>query len=260
MRSKNFVVRGILCLSVLLTTFSSASAQSLISARVLSSQGPVEIRRASPGSGPMARVDFKVDDVLRAGDTIVTRGGGRLVLGLSDGSQAIIGEKTTVEIENLNGSPRTIFNLLRGKTRVVIEKVGGRPNPYRVNTPTAIIAVRGTVFDVIVKQDETQVFTHEGQVEVISLAALDQPVLLSAGHKTRVRAGQMPEQPQSFKHGSNDGMFRPNPMNRPEGMASGQDGSGMMGGSNGGTSQGSQGSNGQMGGMGGSKGGGGRRP
>ncbi len=258
MRSKTFALLGILSVTVLLLAFRSASAQSLVSANVLSSQGPVEIRRTSPGGGgPIVRVDFKVDDALRAGDTIVTHSGGRLVLGLSDGSQAIIGEKTTVEIENLNGSPRTIFNVLRGKTRVMIEKVGGRPNPYRVNTPTAIIAVRGTVFDVIVKPDETQVFTHEGQVEVISLAALDKPVLLTAGHKTRVRLGELPEQPQPFKHGSNDGMFRPSPMNGPNGMASGQNDPGMMGGSNGGTSQGS---NGQMGGMGGSKGGGGRRP
>ena len=254
MRSRNVAVLGFLCLSVLVLTVRNASAQTLVSARVLSSEGSVEIRRTPPGSGPVVRVSFKVDDELRAGDTIVTHGGGRLVLGLSDGSQAIIGEKTTVEIESLNGSPRTIFNLLRGKTRVHIEKVGGRPNPYRVNTPTAVIAVRGTVFDVIVKQDETQVFTHEGQVEVTSLAALDQPVLLTAGHKTRVRVGELPEQPAPFKAGSNNGMFRP--MSTPERMASDQGDSGGMTGSKGGMSQSGSG---QTPGMGSGAGSGGHR-
>ncbi len=99
---------------------------------------------------------------MAAGDVIRTFKGGRLVLGLSDGSQAIIGEQTTVEITDLSRSPRTIFNLLRGKTRVKIEKMGGRPNPYRVNTPTAVIAVRGTLFDVLVSEKETQVLAHEG--------------------------------------------------------------------------------------------------
>lgn len=143
-----------------------------------------------------------------AGDTIVTGKSGRLVLGLSDGSQAVIAPKTTVVIQDLSQSPRTLFNVIRGKTRVHIEKLGGQPNPYRVNTPTAVIAVRGTIFDVLVGDDETQVFLHEGQVEVTNLSSPDKSVLLFAGQMTKVFLRRLPTAPGMFKSGRNDGTFK----------------------------------------------------
>src|SRR5205085_10706753 len=167
----------LLITGVVLFAASNAQAQTLVSARVLGSEGPVEIQRRAQGAA--VKISYRVNDELLAGDVIKTFKNGRLVLGLSDGSQAIISEQTTVEITDLSLSPRTIFNLLRGKTRIKIEKVGGRPNPYRVNTPTAVIAVRGTLFDVFVTEKETQVFVHEGEVAVSSLAMPQAPVILS---------------------------------------------------------------------------------
>ena len=185
-----------------------AHAQTLVSARVLSSEGPVEIRRATNGQAQIQPIAFKTNDALNAGDTIVTGKKGRLVLGLSDGSQAVIAPQTTVVIQNLQQSPRTLFNVLRGKTRVQIEKFGGQPNPYRVNTPTAVIAVRGTIFDILVKDDETEVFLHEGQVSVFNLALPNQPVLLAPGQTTRISGERVPRNPNTFKPGRNDDSFR----------------------------------------------------
>lgn len=196
-----------LCVSIIsLTTI--AQAQTLVSARVLSSEGPVEIRRQANGQAQMQPIAFKMNDELNAGDTIVTGKKGRLVLGLSDGSQAVIAPQTMVIIQNLQQSPRTLFNVLRGKTRVQIEKHGGQPNPYRVNTPTAVIAVRGTIFDVLVKDDETEVFLHEGQVSVFNLALPNQPVLLAPGQTTRIVGERLPRNPNTFKPGRNDDSFR----------------------------------------------------
>jgi hypothetical protein len=90
------------------------------------------------------------------GDVIKTFKGGRLVLGLSDGSQAIIAEQTTVEITDLSRSPRTIFNVLRGKTRIKIEKMGDAPtltgstrrppsSPCAARSPTCWSRVRRRV-------------------------------------------------------------------------------------------------------------------
>lgn len=150
------------CLSVAFLAIGNAlaNAQHLVAARILSVDGSVEIRRAPPSAAKLQKINFKPSNLLKAGDRIVTGWRGRLVLGLTDGSQAIIGEQTVVEVRDLGSSPRELFHVLRGKTRVYIEKLGGRPNPYRINTPTAIIAVRGTLFDVIVKTDETEVFVQ----------------------------------------------------------------------------------------------------
>jgi hypothetical protein len=185
----------------------STQAQTLASARILSSDGPVEIHRRSQVKGILSQITYRVNDELFAGDVIQTLKGGRLVLGLVDGSQAIIGEKTVLEIMDTSKSPRTIFNVLRGKTRVRIEKVGGRPNPYRVNTPTTVIAVRGTLFDVLVTDKETQVFVHEGEVAVTSFARPEATVILSPGQRTRVQQSQPPEAPSRFEPGRNNNEF-----------------------------------------------------
>jgi len=69
--------------------------------------------------------------------------------------------------------------------------------------------VRGTIFDVLVDRNETQVFLHEGQVAVTNLNMPDQPILLFAGQMTKVLLQRPPDQPNTFRDGRNDGMFRP---------------------------------------------------
>ena len=216
------------CLPVIFFAIGSyrANAQHLVAAEILSVDGPVEIRRGPPGGAALKKISFKPNDQLQAGDRIVTGLRGRLVLGLTDGSQAVVGEQTVVEVRDLGSSPRELFHVLRGKTRVYIEKLGGRPNPYRINTPTAIIAVRGTLFDVIVTTNDTEVFVHDGEVAVSSLQAPEQMVLLSAGQMTRVRRGQAPTPPVPFKPGRNDDSFRRTADTRPgEDMFDSRDGS-----------------------------------
>lgn len=199
---------SLLCLCIALSaTF--AGAQTLVSARILSSDGPVEIQRHAQGQATSEKISYRVNDELQAGDVIKTRKAGRLVLGLTDGSQAIISENTTVEIMDLSGSPRTIFNVLRGKTRVKIERVGGRPNPYRVQTPTTVIAVRGTLFDVLVSDKETQVFVHEGEVAVTNFRMPESPIILMPGERTRVQLSTPPEAPAHFQPGRNSDIFNP---------------------------------------------------
>jgi len=191
------------------------AAQQLVSAKITAIEGQVEIRRYPSAQPVPVKIAFKVDDRLSAGDTIITGKNGRLVLGLTDGSQAVIAPKSTVVIKDLSQSPRTLFEVIKGKTRVHIEKVGDQPNPYRVNTPTAVIAVRGTIFDVLVEDNETEVFLHEGEVAVTNLRLPDQPVFLSAGQTTRVLMLGPPRLPGVFKPGRNDGNFRTSQMGRP---------------------------------------------
>jgi hypothetical protein len=91
---------------------------------------------------------------------------------------------------------RSTVNILMGRVRFYVERLGGRPNPYRVETPTALIAVRGTVFDVAVDGSQyTEVFCREGQVVVESIGLPNREVIVNRGFHTLVVPGQAPMTP-----------------------------------------------------------------
>jgi hypothetical protein len=88
-------------------------------------------------------------------------------------------------------SLRELFEILLGSVRVKINHFAGRPNPYRINSPTASIAVRGTDFSVTVdSQGDTQVMVYEGSVEVTSLIDPTQSVVIDTGRGVLLVPGQ----------------------------------------------------------------------
>ncbi len=181
----------------LLLVPATVSAQNI---RVTSVFGPVEVISAS---GPMLThtatgVTTAGLPVLNAGDTVRTGPSGQMTLQLPDASYVVIHENTTFEVGEYQGSGvRELMRVIVGKVRFHIQKFGGRPNPYQVNTPTALIAVRGTDFDVRVDEtgQTTEVWTYEGRVRVETVRDADREVVLDAGFKTLVRAGQKPLRP-----------------------------------------------------------------
>jgi FecR protein len=130
---------------------------------------------------------------LNPGDRVDTRGGGQVVIELNDGSMVVVQPESVVVLKDFRaaGSLRELFEIALGRVRVKINHFGGRPNPYRMNSPTASIAVRGTEFSVIVDaQGETQVEVYEGAVEVVSLSDPNRRALIEAGRGVVVRPGQ----------------------------------------------------------------------
>jgi len=159
-----------------------------VEARVTSVDGPA---LASGNSRPPRQL-FRGELVL-PGAEIDTRGGGTLTIGLSDGSVVVVepGSRIVFKDYRSAASVRDLFNIFIGRVRVIINRVGGRPNPYRIDTPTASIAVRGTDFSVAVDSSgETLVVVYEGQVEVTSLIQPNQRFLVEPGRGVVVRVNQ----------------------------------------------------------------------
>ena len=97
---------------------------------------------------------------LNPGDRVDTRNGGRVVIDLSDGSMVVVEPQSVVVLKDFRQaeSLRELFEITLGKVRVKINHFGGRPNPYRMNSPTASIAIRGTEFSIEVSASgDTQV-------------------------------------------------------------------------------------------------------
>jgi FecR protein len=75
--------------------------------------------------------------------------------------------------------------------RIHIQKLGGQPNPNRILTPTAVISVRGTTFDVSVNDEEaTLVEVEEGVVDVRHALKPGVSKTLNAGESLHVYRDQ----------------------------------------------------------------------
>src|SRR6202049_2242294 len=130
---------------------------------------------------------------LGPGDRVDTRGGGRMVIELTDGSLIVVQPESMIVIKDFRAavSLRELFEIMLGSVRVKINHFAGRPNPYRINSPTASIAVRGTDFSITVdSRGETQVMVYEGVVEVTSLMDPAQSVVIEAGRGVLLVPGQ----------------------------------------------------------------------
>jgi hypothetical protein len=132
---------------------------------------------------------LKQGATLRPGDMIDTGLSGRVVINLGDGSQVVIFPRSHVQLKDFQsaGTWRDLLKVTAGRVRATINH-GKRPNPYRVYSPIASIAVRGTDFLVTVEPStETSVLVYEGLVEVGSLVNPQKTVLVQPGRNIIVR-------------------------------------------------------------------------
>jgi hypothetical protein len=160
--------------------------------------GPVVARAASIAGRPLLSntalsVPLTPGYILNPGDRVDTRGGARVVIDLSDGSMVVVQPESVIVLKDYRQaeSLRELFEIVFGVVRVKINHFAGRPNPYRMNTPTASIAVRGTEFSIEVDPaGNTKVVVYEGAVEVSSLSDPDRKTLVEAGRGVLVQGGQ----------------------------------------------------------------------
>src|SRR5207302_1173786 len=186
-------MRKVLLISLLLLVPSGLWAQAAL--RVSSITGPVEWRSAS--GKPFTTV--ATAQTVQMGDELRTGPGAQLILEVPDGSYMVVSENSKLIVEDFwSGNLRSLMNLMVGKVRFYVQRLGGRPNPYRVTTPTALIAVRGTTFEVTVDEAQlAEVRCLEGRVAVETVGLPDREVILEAGRKTLVRPGEYPLPPVS---------------------------------------------------------------
>src|SRR5712691_7363472 len=180
-----------LLLTLLLFLPSGLWAQAALKASLVS--GTVEWRAVSSKSfRPMT-----TSQPVQVGDEVRTGPDAQLILEVPDGSYMVVAENSKLIVEDFwSGNLRSLMNLMVGKVRFYVQRLGGRPNPYRVTTPTALIAVRGTTFEVTVDDAQlAEVRCLEGRVAVETVGLPNREVILEAGRKTLVRPGDYPLPP-----------------------------------------------------------------
>lgn len=156
-----------------------------VEVRVASVSGQVRISGNARASSLLLQ-----GELLSPGDTIDTHGGGRVRIELSDGSVVIVQPETRLVLQDYRSasSLRELLRVFVGRVRIKINYFGSQPNPYRVNSPSASIAVRGTEFGVAVGTGgDTEVVVYEGLVEVSSVSDPSSRVLVETGRGVTVR-------------------------------------------------------------------------
>lgn len=152
-------------------------------AKLVSFTGQISVLRGD--NYPWA---LNVGDVVQPQQVIVTGADGYGVFQIADGSHFEVFPKSRVVFRANRGDWRDLLEVWLGKVRVQIEHLGGLPNNNKVRTPTAVISVRGTVFDVEVEDEDatTLVIDEEGSVTVQHLLKPGEAKILNPGEYIRV--------------------------------------------------------------------------
>jgi hypothetical protein len=136
--------------------------------------------------------------VLSAESTIETAKGS-LLLVLQDGSQVLVKSHSRVVLKAPDKDKGFSIELLIGKVLNKITKRLGNTPSFRMGTPTAVITVRGTRFEVEVnKKLRTSVVVYDGLVEVQGLMGAAPPVFVRPGFVTDVDRDRAPSRPRQF--------------------------------------------------------------
>jgi FecR protein len=178
---------------------------------------------AGSGAGAQAPVEYRFDEVRRN----VTITHGQKDLRATKGQQAESGDKvetgwfsyaligsdrhrarfelfSTTSVTLAAGTPGAILTLERGRIRAAFDKITGS-EPRTVQTPGALLAVRGTQFDVEVNREgETTLDVFEGIVEVQS-SLQPQPFMVTAGQESLFGPRRPPEVRPMPEHRRNNG-------------------------------------------------------
>ncbi len=171
-------------------------------ARVKGLTGQVQSRRASTGHlRPLAE-----GDLIRAGDTVITRDGTATVE-LADGSVVRINPASEVAFSRLTrygrvGMTDTLIRLERGGVSNRVQPMKEKGARFEIETPSAVAAVRGTAFALQTDPHGSQLQVTEGKVAFGEPgAARDIPAgygaSVSARGNTPMRIRRLPPAPQT---------------------------------------------------------------
>jgi hypothetical protein len=174
--------------------------------------------------------DAVVDGVIHEYDTIQTIAGQHLVILLEDGTELLVGPSTRMSFSNWTGRDNLdrrvrSIKLVTGMLKAKVRKIYSELEPFVVENPHGVIAVRGTEFvveagsggrldyarrltpgETYTRRNEIEVHALEGEVYLAktreALWSPDTRVTLAAGQTSLVRDSlPLPQRPHAFDVG-----------------------------------------------------------
>ncbi len=175
---------------------------------IVSADGDTSLVRTGQITSPAGRLQE-----VFSGDRLKTGPNGRINLRFTDGMRMSLGPATQLHIDDYQdqaGQERSFFDLVRGSLRTITGLIGkSSPSAFKLNTPTAVIGIRGTDFTVLqadcARTDCTQgdsaameVSVTSGAVDVGNQAG---SLLVMAGQTARIgKRGSAPQLVQAASY------------------------------------------------------------
>jgi ferric-dicitrate binding protein FerR (iron transport regulator) len=132
----------------------------------------------------------------------IETGKGSALLELQDGSQVLIKAHSNVVLRSPDQGKGFSLELFIGKIIVSVRKRLDESPSFRMGTPSAVITVRGTRFQVEVnKKHKTYIEVYEGVVEVEGLMQGSPHRLIRPGFYTGVDPDRAPDEPRESSPG-----------------------------------------------------------
>ncbi len=145
----------VLSLATVLAVGSASAADPSLAGMVKRVSGSVSLERGA------SRLPVSAGTLLRAGDRIITGATGGVGIVLADDTLVTAGPGSRVELAEVKFDSTThdgniVIRLLRGALHFVTGLVGRqKPENVKIETPTAVMGVRGTEFIVQTAGDES---------------------------------------------------------------------------------------------------------
>jgi hypothetical protein len=135
-------------------------------------------------------------------DTVKTEIKSKVRITFEDGSLLNLSENTQMEIKEHVYTPEekrrsSVFKLAQGKVRAFCQRLAGKDSRFHVETPTAVIGIRGTKFIIwVVSNELTTVICLEDEVFVRNADdTVPGEVMLKENQMTKVELGVAPVEP-----------------------------------------------------------------
>ncbi len=144
------------------------------------------------------------NDRVYQGDRIRTELNARVELQMPDGSVIKINENSVFDVKEIKTpkiehADKMSFTLWVGSLFAKFQKIIEQRQSRVIESPSAVIAVRGTQFDVEVDRNQTTtVRVYEGRVSFRSKQAPGE-VFVSSNQESKVEKGKPPQPPKPFK-------------------------------------------------------------
>lgn len=156
--------------------------------------GEVRVKKPAPQETWTAvnmKSELQKGDIVRAGEQ------SRCEIELPDGSITKVLENSILELRNLPDAvnPNTELFAGLGKFYFKVKKMAGQS--FKVSSPAAVAAIRGTEFLMVNQTDASRLFVKSGLIDFSDPNMLN-VVQVSDGFKSAIRLGALPETPTAM--------------------------------------------------------------